>query len=71
MNIVQQNLENGADYACKELIGTAMNRWQIEEGDYRDDVRNLIQLVDFFSLFFLFVHDLTASYFFPLFLFGF
>ena len=38
MDIVQDNINKGAHYACQELIQTAAVRWQEEEGDYRDDV---------------------------------
>jgi serine/threonine protein phosphatase PrpC len=41
VDIVQNNLAKGSSYACKELIQTAMQRWQDMEGDYRDDVSTL------------------------------
>lgn len=42
VDIVNANLDNGTDYACKELIATAMHRWQVEEGDYRDDITAIV-----------------------------
>lgn len=37
---MQRHLHRGYHEACQELIETAAARWQEEEGDYRDDVRN-------------------------------
>lgn len=42
MDIVVNNLHKGAMVACEELIQTAALRWQEEEGDYRDDVRQIV-----------------------------
>ena len=37
---LQQGL--GANDACKELIKVAMNKWKVEEGDYRDDITAIV-----------------------------
>jgi len=45
VDIISQNLAEGAEYACEELIQTAAARWQEEEGDYRDDVGRFVVVV--------------------------
>jgi serine/threonine protein phosphatase PrpC len=42
VDIVQRHISKGADIACEKLIQTAANRWQEEEGDYRDDITALV-----------------------------
>jgi serine/threonine protein phosphatase PrpC len=45
VDIVDRNLDSGSERACQVLIETAMARWQQEEGDYRDDVRDSFLLL--------------------------
>ena len=47
VDIVQNNINKGAHYACQELIQTAAVRWREEEGDYRDDVSRGTTYVNF------------------------
>lgn len=42
VDIVQENISNGALEACRELIDTAASRWEEEEGDYRDDITAIV-----------------------------
>lgn len=38
IDIVSSKIDKGVHIACQELIEMATQRWQEEEGDYRDDV---------------------------------
>lgn len=42
VDIVSGLLEDGANYACRELIQLAKERWHEEEGDYRDDITAIV-----------------------------
>ena len=42
VEIVHLNMDKGAEEACKVLIDTATERWQEEEGDYRDDITAIV-----------------------------
>lgn len=42
VQIVHDNVANGADNACQVLIEKSAVSWKANEGDYRDDVSSLV-----------------------------
>eukprot|EP01038_Epipyxis_sp_PR26KG_P011038 gene11038-14822_t len=42
VDIVDRNIDHGVEKACQVLIERAAQRWQEEEGDYRDDITAII-----------------------------